>query len=421
VKAPAIRDRILELRRVPALDLIPNPRNWRRHPKAQREALRGVLSEIGYAGALLARETPAGLMLIDGHLRAETTPEMEVPVLVLDVTEAEADKILLTLDPLAAMADADEEALKSLLADVSTEDAAVRKMLSDLSDDAGIKKPVGNAPEARVDEAEELRVKWGVERGQLWTIGKHRLLCGDSTSAEDVGRLMGGERADCVFTSPPYGVGIDYGTYEDTITNLREMLPQLAETWRGVVVPCGFAVVNFGDIASGRDVAGSAEPCEYPMALEYFPVFRAAEWVLWSRRVWCKPNPRVHSLQCIGSNRAATDWEHVWTWKTAGDAIVKRVDGISALGWIDTSHDDGVAIGKETHGAGMALGLPVKMLAVHSRDGAVVHEPFCGTGTTFCAAEQLSRRCFGLDIEPKYVAVALQRLADMGLSPVLEA
>jgi hypothetical protein len=133
VKAPAIRDRILELRRVPARELIPNPRNWRRHPKAQREALRGVLSEIGYAGALLARQTPEGLMLIDGHLRAETTPEMEVPVLVLDVTEAEADKILLTLDPLAAMADADTEALKALLADVSTEDDAVKEMLAALT------------------------------------------------------------------------------------------------------------------------------------------------------------------------------------------------------------------------------------------------------------------------------------------------
>jgi hypothetical protein len=129
----AIRDRIIDLRRVPARELVPHPRNWRRHPKSQRKALEGVLSEIGYAGALLARETSDGrLMLIDGHLRAETTPDQEVPVLVLDVTEAEADKILLTLDPLAAMADADAEALRGLLADVSTEDDAVREMLAAL-------------------------------------------------------------------------------------------------------------------------------------------------------------------------------------------------------------------------------------------------------------------------------------------------
>jgi hypothetical protein len=79
-----IRDRIRELRRVRASELVLNPKNWRRHPKAQVDALRGLLAEIGYADALLARELVDGrLMLIDGHLRAETTPDAEVPVLVL--------------------------------------------------------------------------------------------------------------------------------------------------------------------------------------------------------------------------------------------------------------------------------------------------------------------------------------------------
>ena len=63
-----IRHRIVELRRVLARDLIPNPRNWRTHPKAQQEAMQGILAEIGYADALLARETPAGLQIIDGHI-----------------------------------------------------------------------------------------------------------------------------------------------------------------------------------------------------------------------------------------------------------------------------------------------------------------------------------------------------------------
>ena len=69
-----IRDRIKELRRVRASELLPNPKNWRTHPVAQQDALRGVLAEVGYADALIARETPEGLMLVDGHLRAETTP-----------------------------------------------------------------------------------------------------------------------------------------------------------------------------------------------------------------------------------------------------------------------------------------------------------------------------------------------------------
>lgn len=128
-----IRDRIKELRRVKAAELRPNPRNWRTHPDKQRDALRGVLAEVGYADALLARELPDGsLELIDGHLRAETTPEAEVPVLVLDLDQAEADKLLSVLDPLAGMAATDRPALAALLADVETDSEAVRAMLDEM-------------------------------------------------------------------------------------------------------------------------------------------------------------------------------------------------------------------------------------------------------------------------------------------------
>jgi len=131
-----IRDRIRELRRVPANQLRPNPKNWRTHPDPQRDALRGVLAEIGYADALLTRELPDGtLELIDGHLRAETTPEMEVPVLIVDLTDEEADKLLAVHDPLAAMAETDDELLAELVATVETENEALRELLAQPSDD----------------------------------------------------------------------------------------------------------------------------------------------------------------------------------------------------------------------------------------------------------------------------------------------
>jgi ParB-like chromosome segregation protein Spo0J len=125
-----IRDRIKEFRRVKASQLRPHPKNWRTHPAAQQDALRGVLAEIGYAGALLARELPDGsLELIDGHLRAETTPDVEVPVLVLDLDEQEAAKLLALHDPLAGMAEANDEVLSELLAQVETENDAVQSLL----------------------------------------------------------------------------------------------------------------------------------------------------------------------------------------------------------------------------------------------------------------------------------------------------
>jgi len=125
-----IRDRIKELRRVKAGQLKPNAKNWRTHPASQQDALRGVLAEVGYADALLARELPDGtLELIDGHLRAETTPEMEVPVLIVDLDDQEAAKLLAVHDPLAAMAGRDDDVLAELLADVETENEAVRNLL----------------------------------------------------------------------------------------------------------------------------------------------------------------------------------------------------------------------------------------------------------------------------------------------------
>ncbi len=125
-----IRDRIRELRRVRAGDLRANPNNWRTHPAQQRKALRALLAEVGYAGALLARELPDGAIeLIDGHLRAETTPDMEVPVLIVDLDDAEAAKLLALYDPLGAMADIDRDALGELADRVDTESDALRTVL----------------------------------------------------------------------------------------------------------------------------------------------------------------------------------------------------------------------------------------------------------------------------------------------------
>jgi hypothetical protein len=134
-----IRDRIKELRRVKASELLPNPKNWRTHPVAQQDALKGILAEVGFAGAVLVRELDDGsLMLIDGHMRAETTHDQEIPVLILDVDEAESDKLLATFDPIAAMAESDAHALDALLRNVDTGSEALSKMLAELADGAGL-------------------------------------------------------------------------------------------------------------------------------------------------------------------------------------------------------------------------------------------------------------------------------------------
>lgn len=142
--AIGVRNRIVGLRQVRAGDLLPNPKNWRTHHESQKDALRGILNEVGYVDALLARETPEGLQLIDGHLRAGIDPDAEVPVLVVDLDEAEADKVLATFDPLAAMAETDSRMLESLLREIETGDDAVAQLLTDLAAEAGI-VPEGDA------------------------------------------------------------------------------------------------------------------------------------------------------------------------------------------------------------------------------------------------------------------------------------
>jgi ParB-like chromosome segregation protein Spo0J len=127
-----MRDRVKELRRVPASELRANPKNWRKHPPNQEAALRDMMEKIGIADALIARETDDGLELIDGHLRQEVVGDQEVPVLILDVSEEEADTILLTLDPLTMMGKTDKDALDSLLARVDTESEQMSSMLATL-------------------------------------------------------------------------------------------------------------------------------------------------------------------------------------------------------------------------------------------------------------------------------------------------
>ena len=154
-----VKDRIKELRRVKASDLQPHPKNWRTHPAGQQNTLKAVLSEIGYADALLARETDEGhLQLIDGHLRAETTPDQQVPVLILD--EQEADKLLATLDPLATLAEVDGEKLQQLLDSCDIHSEPVQQMLADLANDAGLSRTLDETP--AIDQSDQLDEKYQI-------------------------------------------------------------------------------------------------------------------------------------------------------------------------------------------------------------------------------------------------------------------
>jgi hypothetical protein len=165
-----LRDRVTELRRVPASELLADPRNWRTHPKAQHDALKGVLEEVGFADAVLARELDDGsLMLIDGHLRAETAGDEVIPVLIIDVTEEEAGKLLATLDPMAAMADADSEKLRELLLSIKTNSQPLQALLEKTADQAGLRSLLKDEiPGDVVGNSDEVLPESGVRMVQLF-------------------------------------------------------------------------------------------------------------------------------------------------------------------------------------------------------------------------------------------------------------
>jgi hypothetical protein len=113
---PRVRNRIKCHRKVRAGDLVAHEWNFRAHPASQKAALAGIYREVGFARSLLAYELPDGrLKLIDGHLRRDIDPDMEVDVEVLDVTDEEARKLLLTMDPLASLAETQEQFRQRLL------------------------------------------------------------------------------------------------------------------------------------------------------------------------------------------------------------------------------------------------------------------------------------------------------------------
>lgn len=384
-----IRDRIKELRRVPASQLRPNPKNWRTHPQEQADALRGVLAEVGIADACIAREMPDGsLMLLDGHLRTETLGSELVPVLVLDVNEEEADKILATLDPLTGMAGLDNSKLQSLLDGLKFENEAIREMLDSLEPIVLQEEP----NEIVEDEVPEPPAEPITKPGDMWILGEHRLLCGDSTKAEDVERLMAGAKADMMFTDPPYGVNYEGGHFHSGDVSIKRKREKLADDDTTEIypafLPVALSIVNgpcymwFAG-SKARDVYNAVHDnaCEVHALI-----------------IWHKTNATYAAMNAQYKQRH----EPCLYFKPKGSTLRWCGETTEATVW--NQDRDGI---NEFHPTQKPVALAAK--AIKNHDAKSVVDMFLGSGSTLIAAEQLNRKCYGMEISPAYCDVIVKR------------
>jgi len=411
--------------------IVKNPGNWRSHPRQQQESLVGVLDEVGWVKNVIINSTTGHL--VDGHLRvllAERHGEQTVPVTFVELSEDEERLILASLDPIAALATIATDKLDELLRSIETDNPTVRAMLASLAKSSGLAietlmPQVPEDPGPQIDRADELRDQWGTELGQLWLIpslavpGKaHRLLCGDSTSAEDVARLMAGERAALFATDPPYAVAYD-GTNHPTNAQSR---PSKNKDWSDSYrdwdkLGAGAAQALYdGFCQVARDVAIADDAAWYCWHASVnvrlvFGAWEKAGAFVHQQIIWVKSRPIL--------GRSWYMWQHepcLFGW-VAPHKPKRTADDSPRTVWEIESFSQQE---KPEHPTPKPLDVFAIPMRQHTEPGDICYEPFSGSGSQQVAGEQLGRLVYGLELEPRYMAVILERLAGLGLTPRLE-
>jgi DNA modification methylase len=274
--------------------------------------------------------------------------------------------------------------------------------LDELLRDLGMQEDAPEDPGAQIDRAAELQEKWQVKRGDVWKIGKHRVMCGDSTVAGDVELLMGGMKAQLMVTDPPYGVNYNPRWREEYDQFDRHSVALVVNDDNYLWLDA-FNLFD-GDVAYvwcaswlAHHVGGDIE----------YSGFNLRSLIIWNKQHFTFSRGHYH-------------WKHEPCWyavrknKTAGwcgdrkQTTVWDIQNSNPMGGSDRSE-------KTTH----STEKPVECMArpIRNHDASIVYDPFLGSGTTIVACEQTGRVGYGMEISEAYCAVTLQRLQDMGLTP----
>lgn len=392
--------------------LLANPQNWRIHPTPQQDQLGGVLKTVGVVQNIIVNRRTG--FLVDGHLRVQLalrTNQPSIPVTYVDLDESEEALILATLDPLAALAATDQEQLDALLASVSTDDANVQALLDSLSGADAITPGLTDPDDVPPVPAEPI-----TKPGDLWLLGKHRLLCGDSTVVTDVERLMAGERADMVFTDPPYGVSVgDKNKWLNTVSGSSK---------NGHLV--GSAPKSSNRVTSNLENDTIDETALLQLLRDSFSLAATyctagASWYV------AAPAGPLHllwgqALNELGIFRQTIQWvKNNSTFSPMGVCYHWQAEPIF-FGWLPNGAHRWFGDRTQTtvweidrpqkspeHPTMKPVELVTKALQNSCDPGGIVLDMFLGSGTSIIAAEQTGRDCYGLELDPHYCDVIVQR------------
>ena len=372
---------------VPIDSLTPHPRNARQGDVGALSVMLDANTQ--YKPVVVQRST--GFILAGNHLwrAAKTLGWTEIAATILDVTDAEATRILVAdnrASDLATYAQADLAVLLQELDQPNRQvagwdDEDLNTLLADLVRDAARANP------ADPDAVPETPAEPYVKTGDLWVLGDHRLLCGDATKAEDVARLMDGTRVDVILTDPPYGIAVDTDFTRRPRSPGRGLLRDYpAKTYRTVegdnrAFQPGPVLAAVGPVAEafwfGADY--------YRRALSDDD--RGGSWLVWDKR-------SEETDAGIGSG-----FELIWS-QTRHKRLVLRHFFYGAFG--------AEASGR-VHPTQKPTTLFSDILERWAPPSAVVWDGFVGSGTTIIAAEREARRCYAMEIDPRYVQVSIER------------
>jgi DNA modification methylase len=268
----------------------------------------------------------------------------------------------------------------------------------------------GDDPGADTEQADALQEKWQVRRGDVWIIpsktgkGEHRLLCGDSCDLADVRKLMVDEQAVMMWTDPPYGVNY-VGKTADALTIENDSPEDLAALLEAAFENAD-AVLRPGAAIYISHPAGK-------LSVVFGEQFIAQGWQLHQTLVWVKDS------MVLGHSDYHYRHEPIlFGYKTGAG---RR--GRGGSGWYGDNAQTSVfevprPKASEMHPTMKPVELIVQHISNSSPKGGLVFDPFCGSGSTLVACEQLRRFGRAIELSEKYCAVILERLAGMGLEPV---